>query len=148
MTCLPCGTGGPLPITTGRIGISQTDGSLSFYGHNFRGVGMGLFHGQSVCWTPPYGAPGKGGWGGGRCGSCGCSPCCCQDNTACFTYLLTNLGPWCCYWRDQEYAAWLTGKQPWPTTAAAANTALANSLPQACFPVLPSPPYPQPTASA
>jgi hypothetical protein len=138
MTCLPCGQ--LLPITTGRVGLSQTSGEVQFYGHNYRGVGMGLFRGQSVCWTPQWGAPGSG-WGG--C-SCGCNPCCCgPDNTKCFTFLLTNLAPWCCYWQDRQYSAWLTGKQPWPTTAAAANQTLANTLPAACMPIL-QPPAPTP----
>jgi hypothetical protein len=142
----PCGPpGNPLPITTGRIGISQYDGSLTFYGHNYRGTGMGLFHGwwsncppaQYPMWRPP--SFGCKPWAGGC--SCGCNPCCC-DNTKCFTYLLTHGAPWCCYWKDQQYAAWLTGKDPWPATAAAA----AAAFPSWCMP--PAPPAPAPTQQA
>ena len=151
----PCcgGGGGPLPITTGRVGLSQTSGQISFYNPPH------VWTANTNCWWSPCPYPGwpvptrfcpppGSGWGGGCCGSCGCSPCCCQDNTRCFVSLLTNIGPWCCYWQDQQYSAWLTGKQPWPSTAEAANSTLQSSLPAACFPPLPSPPYPAPAAMA
>jgi hypothetical protein len=140
--CPPCG-GQLLPITTGRVGLSQTSGEVQFYGHNYRGTGMGLFRGWwSNCppgatpWLTPPAFQCKP-WAGGC--SCGCNPCCCQDNTACFVSLLTNIGPWCCYWQDRQYTAWLTGTQPWPSTAQAANQTLANTLPAACFPPAPTP---------
>jgi hypothetical protein len=132
-----CCGGGPLPITTGRIGISQTDGSLTFYGHNYRGTGIGLFYGQS-CWYPPP-CPPTCGCGSMCCSGCGGCSCCGTCSCKCFVSLLTNIGPWCRYWTDQQYSAWLTGQQPWPPTAAAANTTLQSTLPAACFPPAPSP---------
>jgi hypothetical protein len=140
-----CGGGGPLPITTGRVGLSQTSGQLTFYGANPRGVGMSLFTGYWGNCPPgqtPWLAPQQ--WGG-CCGSCGCSPCCCIDNTKCFTALLTNLTPWCCYWQDRQYSAWLTGKDPWPSSANAAQGVLTSTLPAKCFPPLPIAPAPAPT---
>lgn len=135
----PC-CGGPLPITTGRVGLSQTSGEISFYNppHVWKG---------QTCWTYtpcPYPGwpvpmvscpPPGGGWcgcGGAPCGGCGgCSSC---GSCSCFVFLLTNIGPWCRFWTDQQYQAWLTGQQPWPPSSAAANTTLQQTLPAACFP--------------
>lgn len=53
-----------LPITTGRVGLSQSTGQVEFYGHNYRGTGIGLFYTKCVSWAPacpPW-------WGGS--GSC------------------------------------------------------------------------------
>ena len=55
-----------LPITTGRVGLSQGTGDVEFYGHNYRGTGIGLFRATCVPWQP--GSPPW--WGAGSCG-CG-----------------------------------------------------------------------------
>jgi len=60
---------------------------------------------------------------------------------------LTNVSPWCCYWQDRQYSAWLTGKDPWPTSNTAAQQELANTLPAPCLPMLTSPPYPAPVGT-
>lgn len=136
-----CGPGNTLPITTGRVGLSQTTGEVQFYNppHVWK---------ANTCWTytpcpypgwpvPMWRCPAPGGCsccGGGCCFSCGgcggCGTCSCS----CFTFLLTNIGPWCRFWTDQQYQAWLTGKEPWPPTADAANADLQATLPAACFP--------------
>ena len=144
MTCAPCVQPNPLPLTTGRVGLSQTTGELQFYGHNYRGTGMGLFVGQ---WKWPCPPPCPPQWGppsfackpwasGCSCGGCGCNQCCnpCLAGANCFAQLLTNIGPWCGYWRDQQWTAWMTGKQPWPATNTAAQTEMAASLPAPCLP--------------
>lgn len=126
-----------LPITTGRIGFSQTSGAVEWYGHNFRGTGIGLFRG-GTCWQTPPCPPAWGfpccGCGSVCCSGCGGCSCCGTCSCKCFVQLLTNIGPWCRYWTDQQYAAWLTGQQPWPPSADAANADLKATLPAACFP--------------
>ena len=57
-----------LPITTGRVGLSQGTGQVEFYGHTYRGTGIGLFYSKCVSWAPPcppwWGASGGCGSGG------------------------------------------------------------------------------------
>ena len=48
--CPPCPT--YLPLTTGRVGLSQGTGQLEFYGYNPRGVGIQNFRGNCTQWTP------------------------------------------------------------------------------------------------
>jgi hypothetical protein len=136
MICQPVN---PLPLTTGRVGLSQTTGEIQFYGHNWRGVGAGVFTAQTKCWWPPMPWP-RPGWGSCSCGGCGCAKCSHGlGSCGCFVYLLTHLAPWCCYWQDQQWAAWMTGKQPWPTTNTAAYAAMQSILPAQCLPVVPAP---------
>lgn len=67
-----------LPISTGDVGLSKTTGIVEQYGHNYRGTGIGLFHGYCTQWkggSPYWGAGGCGGFGDqlaavltGKCG--------------------------------------------------------------------------------
>ena len=53
-----------LPISTGNVGVSLGTGAVEFYGHNYRGTGIGLFYG-CASWRPacpPW-------WGAGCCGT-------------------------------------------------------------------------------
>lgn len=50
-----------LPLTTGRVGLSQGTGQLEFYGFNQRGTGIQNFHGNCTNWTPCLPL---GGWSG------------------------------------------------------------------------------------
>lgn len=59
--CPPCPQF--LPLTTGRVGISQGTGQIEFSGYNIRGTGIQDFRGSCTQWTPPC-LPSVGGWGG------------------------------------------------------------------------------------
>jgi hypothetical protein len=102
---------------------------------------------QPPQWPPPRPAGGPGcpsGWWPPGCydcrpyGGCGCGGFCgggCKsDSCGCFTYLLTHAAPWCCYWQDQQWTAWMTGQQPWPASQSAANSIMASVLPPVCQP--------------
>lgn len=52
-----------LPLTTGRVGISQGTGQIEFSGYNVRGTGIQDFRGYCTQWVPPC-LPSVGGWSG------------------------------------------------------------------------------------
>jgi hypothetical protein len=130
----------PLPITTGRVGLSQTTGQVTFYNPPH------VWIAQTKCWVSPQPYPGwpvaqrwgpgvpqsglpwgQRGWGSCGCGGgCGCGGSCgggggCGDSCACFIYLLTNPEPWYCYWNSQQANKILAN----PAALAAANAVLA-----------------------
>lgn len=59
--CPPCPTF--LPLTTGRVGLSQGTGQIEFSGYNVRGTGIQDFRGYCTQWVPPC-LPSVGGWSG------------------------------------------------------------------------------------
>ena len=85
-----------LPLTTGRVGLQQETGTLTFYGHNVRGTGAGVFMGQwkgwehkhrePTCWPRPSFQCRP--WASGcSCGGCGGG---CFDSTRLFAAMLTD----------------------------------------------------------
>lgn len=63
--CPPCPQ--YLPLTTGRVGLSQTTGIIEFSGYNIHGTGIQDFRGYCTQWKPPC-LPAYP-WSGGSCGS-------------------------------------------------------------------------------
>ena len=109
-----------LPITTGRVGLSQSTGRLYFYDGNPTGTAHLVAEGwwKWDCpprwqpWPPPQwgckpwaGGCGCGGSCGGNCG-CGCDPC--RAGANCFAQLMTDPLRWYCYYRNLNAVQLLT----------------------------------------